>query len=120
MKFYYNETLIRSSKTHVYTHAVIDVKSGRVLGCRSNEETAQSIITGAINTALEAVENSKSHLKAIENGSRSYKIKEGRRNYYLKCDADAENVKYWLKRNEDCVDYIKENYKVVELEMREA
>ena len=50
MKFYFDGELIRASKTHHYTHAVvIQTKPGATnkwdaLGCRSSLESAQALL----------------------------------------------------------------------------
>lgn len=46
MKFYYNDKLLRTSKHHHYTHAVIQTyKDGTVVvvGCRTTKENAERL-----------------------------------------------------------------------------
>ena len=43
MKFYYNGNLIRTSKTHVYTHAVLK-PDGKPFACSSSLDGAKKAI----------------------------------------------------------------------------
>ena len=118
MKFYYNGQLVRTSKNHEYTHAVIDMSNGNLEGCRANKETAESIISSEISRVSKSIQNHKNELKAIEQGKKMYRVKEGRRNYWMPITRTAEQVK---KNIEWCENYIKKveaNWKVVELEAR--
>ena len=88
MKFYYNGVLIRTSKTHNYTHAVIGQKldDGKyaLYGCRTSEEAAQSIITTEINRYKVSIENCKNAIKALNAGKSGYDDKFRGRHYYIK------------------------------------
>lgn len=45
MKFYYNGQLIRTSKTHHYTHACVEIseKGIRCIGCSSTKQGAERV-----------------------------------------------------------------------------
>ena len=49
MKFYYNGQLMRTSKTHHYTHAIIrhnDDESITCMGCSSSKQGAEKLMNG--------------------------------------------------------------------------
>ncbi len=119
MKFFYNDKLVRTSRNHVYTHAVLD-DQGRCAGCRTSREAAEGIIRSALHQAQESIENSKRHMKAIEAGQKRYKYVEGRRTYYLPVEPGdtVERCQSWIEAKLERIDYIKSNWRVVELEAR--
>lgn len=52
MTFYYKGQKIRSSESHIYTHAVVMIKDGKVtevIGCRADLAHAQSLYNERIN-----------------------------------------------------------------------
>lgn len=119
MKFYYNGELIRTSKTHVYTHAVITTE-GKCAGCRNSKEAAESIITSEIGRAEQSIKNSRNKIKAMEAGKKMYSVVEGRRRYYMPIEADdsVENTQGWIDGRLNWIEHVKNNWKVVELEAR--
>jgi len=120
MKFYYNGQLIRTSKNHEYTHAVINITNGGCMGCRASKETAEAIITSEIAQYEKRIANYESAIKALESGKSGYYYKDGRRTYYTKfaSDSSIENYTRWIEYNRDYINKIKSNWKVVELEAR--
>ena len=120
MKFYYNNVLVRTSKTHVYTHAVM-TKDGKLVGCRTGKEAAEGIITSEINGAERELENLNRALKAMQNGEKKYLYKEARRSCYITFQ-QGRTVAYYEEAIEDMNKWIanvRENWMVVELEARD-
>lgn len=120
MKFYYEGKLVRTSKNHIYTHAVIDVTTGSLKGCRANEDTAYSIITSHIKACELGIKNSEAAIKALEAGKSGYFIKEGRCSYFHKFGKENTKERYIksIKWNEEEIERVQKNWKVVELEAR--
>ena len=118
MKFYYNGHLIRTSKNHIYTHAVINTENNACMGCRASKENAEAVITSEIANIERHIANSESAIKALKNGKGGYYVKEGRRSWY--CKFGKDNTVEWytegIKWRRERIDYIKSNWKVVELE----
>ena len=119
MKFYYNGQLIRTSKNHIYTHAVID-ESGRCRGCRANRETAEAIISTEITHKEQSIQNCKNAIKAMESGKSGYIYKDGRKTWFTKFRSDAtiEEFKRYIEMDLNRMAEIKATWKVVELEAR--
>lgn len=120
MKFYYEGKLIRTSKNHIYTHAVISADTGCVIGCRSSKEACEAIITNRINARLQAIENEQNILKAMQNGQNKYSCKDGRKTFYMPIDKDwtEETIRQFMQNESDAIEYFRTNYKVVELEAK--
>lgn len=120
MKYYYNGKLVRTSKEHHYTHAVIDVTTGKLIGCRSNEDAAKSVITSEIHRKEQDKENSRACIIAIKAGKRMYRYKDGRRSGYIQVDKEdtVEKCEKWVANLDKQIEYINQNWKVVELEER--
>lgn len=120
MKFYYNNELVRTSKSHIYTHAVIDMATGSCKGCRANRETAEAIISTEISMYNRGIENCKKAIKALGNGSSGYMERYGKRTYFNRFGADdtIESFKESIEWRVSRINEIKETWKVVELEAR--
>jgi hypothetical protein len=119
MKFYYKETLIRTSKGHVYTHAVINQEAGTVIGCRTSEKAAQQLKQSYINRNLLGIENARRAINAIENGKRFYRVQTGRDSYLEAVGGDKSKYEKWIAENTERIQRITAMWKVVPLEARE-
>lgn len=120
MKFYYNGQLVRTSKNHIYTHAVINAENNACMGCRASKDTAEAVISTEVAQYEKRIANYESATKALESGKSGYYAKEGRHTYFNKFSPDS-TVERYRERIEWCreyIDYIKANWKVVELEAR--
>lgn len=121
MKFYYNGKLIRTSKNHIYTHAVINNTTGALIGCRKSLELAEAIKTGEINRYYHAIAEQEAAIKALKAGKKGIWLKDGRHSWYKEF-TDKHTVEYFeeciesLKRS---IEYFSENWEIVELEARE-
>lgn len=120
MKFYYNGNLVRTSKSHEYTHAVIDITTGGCKGCRVGKDNAEAIITSECARYEKQIKNYESAIKALQSGKSGYYAKDGRHTYYNRFSADNTVEKYneWIAWNREHIDSIKTNWQVVELEAR--
>lgn len=120
MKFYYKDKLIRTSKSHIYTHAVIDMTTGGLIGCRSSETTARQVISTEISQWQRGIKNYQSLLKAIEQGKQMFRLTEGRRSWYEPVgNRTVEHCNKCIKHSEEQIQYIIDNWQVVELEARD-
>lgn len=125
MKFYYNGVLIRTSKTHSYTHAVIgNLKADgkyELWGCRSNREAAQQIIDSRISMMRNNIKTYNMIIKALQNGESGWtEIWKGRRFFHrFASDDNVEKYQRWLDAERDRLQQTIETLKVVELEARE-
>lgn len=120
MKFYYNGQLVRTSKNHIYTHAVINAKNNACMGCRASKDSAEAIISTEVAQYEKRIANYESAIKALESGRSGYYAKEGRHTYYERFSADRTVEKYteWIEMNRAYIDNVKANWQVVELEAR--
>lgn len=119
MKFYYNGELVRTSKTHHYTHAVIDSNNGRLIGCCSRLDLAKKLRDSEISEIVSGIENCKRAIKALEAGKRVYRCKVGNREYMEKTYFSLDQWKAFLKSDEQKLEYKNKYFKVVELEERD-
>ena len=123
MKYYYNNQLIRTSKNHIYSHAVIVMdKDGKAyaMGCRRSLAEAEAFKESEINGYLRGIENCHKAIKALQEGKEGYYSRDGRRDWYVKFSKDL-TVEYYeeiIEDREKAIKNIQNNWKVVELEAR--
>lgn len=117
MKFYYEGALIRTSKSHHYTHAVL-APNGKAISCSSSREGAEKVKQSEINNWGRIVENHRSAIKAIEAGQKYYSFKEGNRTTKAHVNGTLESYERALREAEKAVEIVR-SYKVVELEARD-
>lgn len=100
-KYYYNNELIRTSKSHNnYTHAVIEERNGKVkaLACCSSKELASKQWNSMYNYSYGSeINNLEKKIKAIENGRTYYYRKEGRREFKVEIKETLEEAKAKLE-----------------------
>lgn len=120
MKFCCNGKLVRTSKNHVYTHAVINIETGSVIVCRASKESAESFIATEINTCERGIANARAGLKAFKAGKSYYYIKYGRKNWReFICNTDTEKTfTDWMERFEERKKNVIANWRVVKLEAK--
>jgi hypothetical protein len=118
MKFYYNGKLVRTSKNHEYTHACM--ANDICKGCRTNAKAAQQIKDGKIAELTRTCNAYATAIKALNEGKSYYINREDRRAYRVSLEGRTvefyEEHIAWVKRD---IEWIKHNWKVVELEARE-
>lgn len=118
MKYYYNGLLIRTSKNHIYTHAVIDISTMRVIGCRGSLEKAETLLTSELNIIVRRIENYINKLKCFKAGKSKYGWKDNGKIWYetFKSTDTEDSILEAIRHSEEYLETIKQNYKVVELE----
>ena len=105
MKYYYNGELIRTSD-HIYTHAVIDTKTGKAVACRNGLDKAEAAKLDETRLARSDIRDLNEKIKAIKAGKNKFWVKVGRTGMWCKISEkctvqDCENS---IKR---CEDYIR-------------
>lgn len=102
MKYYYNDVLVRTSKNHKYTHAVIKRVDGKVIcvGCSSSKAGAESIKRKEAAYYETRVNNNEAALAALAAGKSGYYYKDGRKTGYFKFEKDTTK-EYYEKALED-------------------
>lgn len=100
-KYYYEGKLIRTSKNHIYTHAIINTETGGCTSCHSSKELAEkakaALVARYKDDDIELLE------KAIRNG-KSFFIVSVCRGHYAKIPVQGRTL-------EDCTRYREENRK---------
>lgn len=119
-RFYYGDKLIRTSKDHIYTHAAINITTGKCYGCSATRQGAQANIDRIVNGYIEGIENAKAAKKAIEGGKNGYFFKEGRHTGFHRFEKTdtAEKYEKSIAQMKNGMDWYKNNLRVVELEQR--
>ena len=118
MKFYYNGNLIRTSKTHTYTHAVLK-PDGKPFACSSSLDGAKKAIQKEIGGWETSKKNCREAIKAINAGKPYCFFQHGRMT--IKVSLKGETVADYEKHIQE-YDRIIEKYKsyqIVELEARD-
>ena len=96
MKFYYNNKLVRTSKTHNYKYGVF-TSNDKLLACASSFELAQKAIITATNSERHNLEFYKKELEAIEKGKEKFWGKK----YLHKVEDTKEECEEIIKRLEN-------------------
>lgn len=78
MKFYYNDKLVRTSKTHDYKYAIIS-KKGDCLSCHGTLESAQKEFRRQISELETSIADDKKIITALEKGKTAVDLKICRR-----------------------------------------
>ena len=120
MKFYYNNELIRTSKNHEYTHAVINVETGGCKGCRTSAQACESIISSEIKHHKDYIANLEKKINAIKSGKPYYYETFHGRDYRIpiKQSDTAEEAQERIESLKESMEYIRKNWQIVELERR--
>lgn len=118
-KFYYNGKLVRTSKNHMYTHAVINIDKGTLIGCRACEKGAIDLKESYLSERRTGMRNAEAAIEAFKKGKTYYMAKVGRRDYPEKFHKEdtLESLQSWLNQCKESIEYIQKNWKVVELEV---
>ena len=123
MKFYYNEKLIRTSKTHEYKYALLS-SNEKCVTCSASRDRAESELTIRINSCNDRIQNYKNIIHAIETGATYYDHTYGRETIKVKLDAKnyevhtLDGAKKYLDNEEKHLEDLKTVWKIVELEAR--
>ena len=124
MKFYYNGKLIRTSKTHIYTHACINIETMYCAGCSSTKEGAEKVKQDKIRVYESAIENYDLKISARKAGKAGFYHKDGRHTSYIRFDPNNKyhTIEYCETAKQECIEEIERInrvYQIVELEARE-
>lgn len=112
MKFYIDGKLVRTSKTHDYTHALMWHDS--VISCHGSYEQAVKALNRKIAERNYDIENNRAAIKAIDEGRTNYLWKFGRERWQAKVSEPRENYEATIVRLKECITH----YHVRELEAR--
>lgn len=115
MKFYYNGELVRTSKNHNYTHAILTPNG--IASCSSRKETAESEIRALKSEAISRVEHCEYILKEFDAGKDFYFSKSKRVSIKNEMPKDRATIEQWLKWAKETLEY-RNQFRVVELECR--
>lgn len=119
MKFYYNNKLVRTSKTHEYKYALIWEGTGNLVMCSATREGCEKEIKSRIGHCREAIENYENIIKAINNGSKKFLAKAGRKSFYIDIPVDSvEKCKEYIGHEREKIEAYIRKMKIVELEVR--
>ena len=122
MKYYYNNQLIRTSKNHKYTHAVIARKEdGSIvcIACSSSEDGAIKAKKKEASYYEQRIGNNEAAIAALKAGKSGYYYKDGRKTGYFKFEKDT-TIEYYessLADNQRTLNRIN-GWEIVELEER--
>ncbi len=123
MKFYYNDQLIRTSKNHEYTHAVIVIdENGKIgcIGCRRSLQEAEALKQGEINGYRNGIDNCNKAIKALQEGKSGYYVRDRRKDWFIKFE-DGRTPAYYeeiIDAKRRTIKNIEDTWQVVELEAR--
>lgn len=112
MKYYIDDKLVRTSKTHTYTHAVLF--GDKVKSCSGSYELAKKEMDRRIAELDESIRNSKLAIAAIEEGKNYYWTTFKRRSYKAEITSTREEYLGYIAANEE----LKTRYHIRELEAR--
>lgn len=85
MKYYYKGQLIRTSKNHKYTHAVITAQGEKIicLGCSASKDGAAKIKQKEAGFHERRIANYEKAIAALKDGRNGYYHKDGRSEIYV-------------------------------------
>ena len=119
MKFYYNDKLLRTSKTHVYTHALLD-HNGNVITCSATREGCKKELSRRIREIERRLTNHENAMKAHAAGKSQVRWLDGRTSFYTNLN-DFKNLDGFAKYIEAAkasIRIMNQEWKIVELEAR--
>ena len=121
MKFYYNNKLMRTSKNHVYTHAVIDGEN--CVACSSTFEGAKKVVYSELSRCERGIQSYQNMKDALEKGATGFWDVLERKKMWVKIDKSykyhtVESANSNIKYYKDRIDYVNAHWMVVELEAR--
>ena len=122
MKFYYKDKLLRTSKTHEYTHAVVceDEELGtlKCIGCRSTRQGAESFLNSELNGLRTSIASYREAIELVNQGQ-THRWVSYTRGYRFREKLDSvEEYEKWLANTQESLAYREKHWKVVALEQR--
>lgn len=125
MKFYYNDKLVRTSKTHEYHYAILS-ENGDVWSCHGTLEAAQKEFRRPISECETTIEDNKKIIAALKNGKTYVDLKVCRRWFRVNLKgknidgSSRSEISTWEKDIQEIKNRIEflNTRKIVELEAR--
>lgn len=120
MKFYFEGQLIRTSKTHHYTHACIIRKDYEIIcrGCSSTKQGAEKVKADELAYLDRAIEGYKRAIEAFEAGKSGYVSKRNGFIRFSEINFDLEKWQGYLKSDREHRERIEKTWQIVEIEER--
>ena len=112
MKFYIDGNLVRTSKTHDYTHALMFGNS--VLSCHGSYEAAVKAMNRDIAQTNQRIANTAAAIKAIDEGRDTYRYRYGRETWWAKVTETREEYETYIAGQKESITRLK----IRELEAR--
>ena len=117
MTFWYEGKKIRTSKTHHYTHAIIN-GNGNCIMCSATEDGCIKRKQSFIHGYQENIENCERAIKAIESGKSKFAVKAGNYTYYNKISHSIEEYEGYIEDSKKMIDFYRGDWKIVKIEER--
>lgn len=118
MKFYFGNKLIRTSKTHVYTHALLD-RGGKAITCSATREGCEKELARRIREIEQSMANHENALKAQADGKTQVEWVDGRRSFYITLDRlHLDSFADYIEAEKEMIRVRKQDWKIVELEAK--
>lgn len=117
MKYYYNGKLVRTSD-HEYTHAVIDMSTGKCKGCRASEEKAMAIKAEEIGKYEARITGCLKQIKALEEGKTFWYCKYGRDTFKTPIRMSKAELEQMMADIQKDIDRIGQSWQIVKLEAK--
>lgn len=119
MKFYYNGKLVRTSKSHHYTHALISA-TGKAITCSAKgPEACESFKQTRLNEMMENIVNAQTIIEAVKAGRPGVFLKNGRKEDYYKMSqlytTDIAKLEESIQNYRESFDWYCQNWQVVPL-----
>lgn len=123
MKFYYDGQIIRTSKTHHYTHACInknkdDNGKHQCYGCSATRKGAEKIKQDILRRYQTQIEHNKIAMKAKEEGKKGYRNTRGEFIKFYNEETPQEYIeacKRYIEEGERLYKAVSENWIIVEV-----
>lgn len=118
MKFYYEGNLIRTSKTRVYSFALLN-SLGKAVTCSANREACEREQRRSLNEHETRIKNYRNALEAQKAGKKNVQWTDSGKTFDLPLYrvGNLEKLPEWIE-NEKASIAIVQSWKVVELEAR--
>lgn len=118
MKFYYEGHLVRTSKSHHYTHALINVETVTAITCSAKGASAcESYKQSYLNNIMQSITDEKTIIEAVKEGRKGVFL--GHKPVYYKLGelytTDINKLNGFIEENRKRFDFVSENWKVVPL-----
>ena len=119
MKFYYDNKLIRTSKSHAYTHALID-QNCKAVTCSATREGCEKEHSRLVRKLEQIIQNRENALAARAAGKTQVKWLDGRKTYYLKLNERRylDEFSKYIEADRKRLHTMIHDWKIVELEAR--